>query len=171
MAKSIVMATAARVELEPSSIPAEWIIEGKPKAWSKRISRSHDEISEVVVWECSAGQFTWQYKKDESVIVISGEAFLIRPNGEEIRFGAGDVGFFPAGSVCTWRVPGPFRKVAVLREPMWRTVGNAAKACNRVLQWLGLASKPSLDSLDQTGLRLRLRTESEPDYTPAASQP
>jgi uncharacterized cupin superfamily protein len=161
------MATPAAVELSPSSIPAEWIIEGTPKAWSKRISRTRDEISEVVVWECTAGHFTWHYKKDESVTVISGEAFLIKPNGEEIRFGAGDVGFFPAGTVCTWRVPGLFRKVAVMREPMWHPVGYAAKACNRLLQWLGLAAIPSLESLDHAGLSATRRMELEPEYTPA----
>lgn len=165
MSKSIVMTTIATADLAPSSIPAEWIIEGTPKAWSKRISRSGDELSEVVVWECTAGFFTWHYKKDESVIVISGEAFLIKPNGEEIRFGAGDVGFFPAGTVCNWRVPAPFRKVAVMREPMWRPVGYAAKAWNRAMQWLGLASQPSLDSLDQTGLSAIRHAELETEYS------
>jgi hypothetical protein len=109
----------------------------------------------------------WHYKKDESVVVISGEAFLIKPDGKEIRFGAGDVGFFPARTVCTWRVPGPFRKVAVLREPMWRPIGYAAKAWNRLLQRLGLAAKPSLDSIDHADLTVERHEGLEPEYTPA----
>ena len=147
MSKSIVMATPEAVELSPSSIPAEWIISGTPAAWNREVSNSSDRISQIVVWECSAGLFQWHYKKDESVTVISGEAFLVKPDGQEIRFGAGDVGFFPAGTVCTWRVPGPFRKVAVLREPMWRPLGYLAKAWNRSLQAVGLAARPSMQHL------------------------
>lgn len=152
VSKSIVMATPARVELSPSSLPAEWIISGTPKAWNKEVSTSHDRISQIVVWECTAGLFKWHYQKDESVVVMSGEAFLIKPDGQEVRFGAGDVGFFPAGTICTWRVPGPFRKVAVLREPMWQPIGYAAKAWNRLLRIVGLSSKPSVLDLRCTSL-------------------
>ena len=147
MSKSITMATPAAVELSPSSIPAEWVLSGTPKAWNREVSNSSDRISQIVVWECTAGIFKWHYKKDESVTVISGEAFLIKPDGQEVRFGAGDVGFFPAGIVCTWRVPGPFRKVAVLREPMWRPIGYVAKAWNRFLQVVGFAARPSMPDL------------------------
>jgi len=147
LSKSIVMATPAAVELSPSSIPEEWVLSGSPKARNREVSNSSDRISQIVVWECTAGVFKWHYKKDESVTVISGEAFLIKPDGQEIRFGAGDAGFFPAGTVCTWRVPGPFRKVAVLREPMWRPIGYVAKAWNRFLQIVGLAARPSMPDL------------------------
>lgn len=81
--------------------------------------------------------------KDESVVVLSGEAFLMQPNGQAIRFGAGDVGYFPAGTTCTWRVPGQFRKIAVLREPMCRSVGYAAKAWNQLVRMIGLAGRSS----------------------------
>ncbi len=152
MSKSIVMATPTCVELSPSSIPAEWILSGAPKAWNKEVSTSHDRISQIVVWECTAGLFKWYYNKDESVVVISGEAFLIKPDGQEVRFGAGDVGFFPAGTTCTWRVPGPFRKIAVMREPMWRPLGYAAKAWNRLLRMVGFAGRPSMPMLDCVSL-------------------
>lgn len=152
MSKSIVMSTPASVELVPSSIPAQWILSGTPKAWNKEIATSHDRMSQIVVWECTAGHFNWQYSKDESVVVISGEAFLIKPDGQEVRFGAGDVGFFPAGITCEWRVPGPFRKVAVMREPMWWPLAYAVKVWNRLVQMIGLTGKPSLPSLDYSGL-------------------
>jgi len=141
------MATAATVELSPSSIPIEWVLDGTPQAWNKEVSNSNDRISQIIVWECTAGLFKWHYKKDESVTVISGEAFLVKSDGQEIRFGAGDVGFFPAGTVCTWRVPGPFRKVAVLREPMWRPIGYVAKAWNRLLQIARIADRTATPSL------------------------
>lgn len=152
MTKSIVMATATCVELAPSPIPAEWILGGTPKAWEKGVAKSHDRISQTFVWECTAGHFKWYYRKDESVVVLSGEAFLIRPNGEEVRFGAGDVGYFPAGTTCTWRVPGQFRKVAVLREPLWRPLGYAVKVWNRLVRMIIGAGRPSLIGLDYASL-------------------
>jgi hypothetical protein len=87
------------------------------------------------------------------VIVISGEAFLINEDEQEFRFGAGDVGFFPAGTICTWRVPGPFKKVAVMREPMWRPLGFAVKAWNRLLSIAGVNRRPRLTSVNHQNLR------------------
>jgi uncharacterized cupin superfamily protein len=144
MYETILRVVPASIDLEPSGIPADWIFSGTPKAWNKEVAGSRDRMSQIIVWECTGGHFKWHYEKEESVIVISGEAFLIKENGEELRFGPGDVGFFPAGSVCEWRVPGPFRKVAVMREPVWRPLAMAIKAWNRILQIVGLTGRPSL---------------------------
>jgi uncharacterized protein len=152
MYKAIVRLVPASIDLEPSGIPAEWIFSGTPKAWNKEVAGSHDHMSHIIVWECTEGHFKWYYEKDESVTVISGEAFLIDENGEELRFGPGDVGFFPAGSICEWRVPGTFRKVAVMREPMWRPLGIVVKAWNRILQMVGLTGRPSLVFPDRATL-------------------
>ncbi len=146
------MATPTSLELSPSPIPTEWILKGTPKARNNWISKSQDRISQIVLWECSAGQFEWHYEKDESVIVLSGEAFLIKPDGQEVRFGAGDVGYFPARTVCTWRVPGPFRKIAVVQDPIWRPLGYAAKARNRLFRMFGFINRPAFLSLDDTRL-------------------
>ncbi len=43
--------------------------------------------------------------------------------GDERRFGPGDAVSFPAGSVCTWLVKERIRKVAVLKESLWRPLG------------------------------------------------
>ena len=144
ISEPIVRIAAASVDLKPSKISSEWILRGTPTAWSKEVTRSRDRMSQIVVWECTEGHFKWYYSKDESVVVVSGEAFLVHDNGQELRFGPGDVGFFPAGTICTWRVPGPFRKIAVMREPMWLPLGFAVKALNRLLQMVGLTSTPSL---------------------------
>ena len=143
MSKSIVLSTPSSVELVSAPIPADWILGGTPKAWEKEVVTSGDRISRTFIWECSAGHFNWHYSKDESVVVLSGEAFLMQPDGLAVRFGAGDVGYFPAGTTCTWRVPGQFRKIAVLREPMWRSVGYAAKAWNHLVRTVGLAGRSS----------------------------
>ena len=71
-----------------------------------------------MVWECTAGRFDWHYSEDETVVVISGEVFISTEKGEERRLGQGDMGFFPAGSSCIWRVNDRVKKVAVLRKDL-----------------------------------------------------
>jgi uncharacterized cupin superfamily protein len=142
--KSIVMATPAEVELEPEPIPREWILSGTPVARSKTLVRSRDLTSSVVVWDCTAGRFLWHYGQDETVLFLSGEAFLLLEDGTERRFGPGDLGFVPAGTTCTWRVAGQVRKVAVLRESMWRPLGLCLKAWKKLLRTVGLAGKSPL---------------------------
>lgn len=144
MSKAIVMATPSTEELQPEPIPPDWILSGTPDARSKTLARSHDWASHIVVWECTPGSFRWHYSTDEVLIVLSGEAFLINEKGGERRFGPGDLGFFPAGTSCTWRVSQPIRKIAVLREPMWRPLGFGLKVWNKVLRVVGLSGKSPL---------------------------
>jgi uncharacterized protein len=142
--RSIVMAAPASVELDPEPIPQEWILDGTPIARSKHLVRSRDWTSSVVVWDCTPGQFRWHYNQDETILVISGEAFLMLENGDERRFGPGDVGFFPAGTTCNWRVSEHIRKVAVLKESMWLPLGLCLKAWKKLLRVVGLGGKSPL---------------------------
>jgi len=144
MFQAIVMATPADVELGPEPIPSKWILSGAPVGRSKLLARSRDWSSSTVVWDCTAGSFIWHYSQDETVLFLAGEAFLLCENGEERRFGPGDLGFFPAGTVCTWRVANYCRKVAVLRESMWRPLGFALKAWRKVMRMVGLTGKSPL---------------------------
>jgi hypothetical protein len=59
----------------------------------------------------------------------------------ERRYGPGDLAFFPAGTDSTWRHPDHFRKVAVLKDPVWLPVALALKAFNKLLTMIGLSSK------------------------------
>lgn len=138
MSKPILTTTPAAVDLGLESVPLrpDWVLSGGPKSRSRTLARSHDWTSHIVVWECTDGLFRWHYARDEVMIVLSGEAFLVEGEGKERRFGPGDLGFFPAGASCTWRVPEGIRKVAVVREPMWRPLGFALKAWNKVLRIL-----------------------------------
>jgi uncharacterized cupin superfamily protein len=144
LSKSFLMATPATVDLEPSQIPPQWILSGTPETRSKMLTRSHDWNSSIVVWDCTAGCFKWHYGTDEVILVVSGEAFMTNEKGEERRFGPGDLGYFSAGSSCTWRVPDHIRKVAVLREAMWRPLGFGLKVFNKLLRIVGLAGKSPL---------------------------
>jgi uncharacterized cupin superfamily protein len=146
MSKSVVIATPSSIDLglELEPIPSDWVLNGTPASRSKNLARSHDWTSHIVVWECNAGSFHWHYSSDEVIIVVSGEAFMTNEKGEERRFGPGDLGFFPAGSSCKWRVPVGIRKVAVLRETMWRPLGFGLKLWNKLLRSVGLAGKSPL---------------------------
>jgi uncharacterized protein len=130
----VLIVTAASVELEPAPIPPDWIVSGAPVARCKKMVRSHDRTSHIVVWDCTPGSFNWHYGMDEAIVLISGESFMINEKGEERRFGPGDLGFFPAGTSCTWRITETVRKVAVLKESIWHPLGFGVKAWHKLLR-------------------------------------
>lgn len=140
----LVAASLANVELEPGVIPAEWILSGEPETRSKILGRSRDWLAHVIVWECGAVSYKWHYDRDEAYIVISGEGFMTDEKGVERRFGPGDVAFFPAGTNATWRHPDHFKKVAVLKESVWRPLGLGLKAWNKLLRMVGVSAKSPL---------------------------
>lgn len=132
----------AMVELEDSPIAADWILRGTPVSRSKTFARSKDWASQVLIWDCTEGDFHWHYSTDEFIIVLSGVAYMTsEKGGAERRYGPGDVGFFPAGTSCTWRVTEPIRKIAVLRETMWTPLGIGMKVWNKFLRTFGLTGK------------------------------
>ena len=141
---SLFMFEPTTVELGQESLPAEWVLSGSPAPRGKVLARSKDWTTSVVVWECSAGSFRWHYAREETIFVISGAAFMLKENGEERRFGPGEVGYFPAGTTCTWRVDDHIRKVAVVRETMWSPLGMAVKAWKKLLRMAGLSGKSPL---------------------------
>ena len=134
MSKSIVIAAATTADLEPAPLTPDWVLNGLPETRSKKLARSHDGTSHVMVWDCTAGHFNWHYNKDETLVVISGEAFITNEKGEERRLGPGDIVFFPAGTSSTWRVPRYIKKVAFLRHTMPRPLGSGVLAWNFLLR-------------------------------------
>jgi uncharacterized cupin superfamily protein len=101
--------------LQPAPIPADWVHEGRPQARNRVISKSRDGAAFTLLWECTAGVFTWRYDYDETLHIQEGEAMLSDASGER-RIGAGDVIFFPAGARVTWHVDRYIRKVAFFRH-------------------------------------------------------
>ena len=132
--KSIVITTPAAFEAGALTQPVlpRLVLNGVPMTRTWKVVRSHDLTSDILVWECTAGRFECHYSQDETVMVVAGEAFITDKNGAERRLGPGDVGFFPAGTSCIWRVPKSVRKIAVLRETMWRPVGLGLKIWKRL---------------------------------------
>jgi len=144
VSESILSSTLANVELEPGTIPEEWVISGSPETRSKILGRTKDLLALVIVWECGAVSYKWHYNQDEAYIVLSGEGFMTDVHGVERRYGAGDVAFFPAGTDSTWRHPDHFRKVALLKEAIWRPLGLGLKVGNKLLRAVGLMGKSPL---------------------------
>ena len=145
MSKSIVLASAATmVDLEPAPISRDCILSGTPEARSKLLAKSYDGTSYVVVWECSAGRFMWHYIEDETVTITSGEVFITAKKGRECRLSQGDMGFFPAGTSCEWRVNDRVRKVAVLRKSLGRPLGLGVRSWYKVLTIAGLRGQSPL---------------------------
>jgi uncharacterized cupin superfamily protein len=134
MPKLIVIAAAAAANLEPGPVVHDEVLNGTPRMRSKELARSHDGTSHTMVWECTAGCFNWDYHKDETFVVMSGEAFITTETGEERRIVPGDIVFFPAGTSAKWRVPHHIKKVAFLRHTMPRPLGFAVLAWNRLLR-------------------------------------
>lgn len=144
VSESILAITPATVELEPELFPPGWVVSGSPQARFKKVVRSHDRTSHIVVWDCTPGSFKWHYGMDEAIVIISGEAFMINDKGEERRFGPGDLGFFPAGTSCTWRITEHLRKVGVLKENVGWPLGLCVKAWHKLLRIVGLAGESAL---------------------------
>ena len=144
MSEAFLSSNLADVQLEPGSIPSEWLLSGRPETRSKLLGKSRDRLAYIMLWECGAVSYKWHYNQDEAYIVLSGEGFMTDEKGVERRYGAGDMAFFPAGTNATWRHPDHFRKVAVLKDSVAGPLGFALKAWNKLLGMVGLSSKSPL---------------------------
>jgi uncharacterized protein len=144
MANSIIVTSANAARLEDAPIVAEWILAGTPEARSTLLAKSQDRTASIVAWECTAGEFVWHYPEDETVVVISGEAFVTNGEGTECRLAEGHVAFFPGGSSSRWRVTRPIRKVAVLRKELPPLAGLGVRAWHKLLRLSGLRGGSSV---------------------------
>jgi uncharacterized protein len=134
VAESVLRVDTEDLDLQPDPIPDEWILAGTPEARVTKLQTSRDWTSSVVLWECTPGSFKWHYSKDETVFFLAGEAFMTDDNGQEHRFGAGDIVVISAGTNCKWRVTEPIRKVAVVRETIWRPLGFMLKVSKKLFR-------------------------------------
>src|SRR3989442_13956394 len=133
MLQSVLIAAAASADLDAAPISRDWVLDGKPETRSKELARSHDRTSYVTVWDCTAGRFNWHYSKDETLVVISGEAFISDENGVERPIGPGDVEFFQAGTSAAWRVPQYIQKNTLFRQTLPRPLGLFVISCDLFL--------------------------------------
>jgi uncharacterized cupin superfamily protein len=66
----------AHGQLGPAPIRAAWVLEGKPVARNKLLSRSADGTASTYVWDCTAGKFNWHYEVDETAYVLEGRVII-----------------------------------------------------------------------------------------------
>ncbi len=100
------------------------------------LSRSEDETTSTILWDCTAGEFVWHYDIDETIYFLEGAAIIGDATNPPRRFVAGDVLFLPKGAVADWKVESYVRKVAFCRRVQPRIVGQAlrvAGAAKRLL--------------------------------------
>jgi uncharacterized cupin superfamily protein len=113
----------AHGQLGPAPIRAAWVLEGKPVARNKLLSRSADGTASTYIWDCTAGKFNWHYEVDETAYVLEGRVIIKDQVGSSRTLEAGDTAFFPRGSKAEWTVDGYVRKVAFLRVPLpWQVL-------------------------------------------------
>jgi uncharacterized protein len=143
---SIVIATAAAVELESAPIMNGWIKSGEPVARNKMLACSSDRMANIMAWECTPGSFDWHYSKDETCVIISGEVFITQANSQERRLGPGDMVFFPAGCSCHWRITRKVRKVAIMHNTLPLPLNLSMRIYNRLFQIMGMKRTPPLSA-------------------------
>lgn len=141
LAESVLIADPASIELAPDPIRREWILSGQPQASSRILTRSHDWLTVLVIWQCTAGRFHWHYTRDEVLVVSSGSASVLDEHGVERHFKPGDVVFFPAGTSYIWTIEDQIRKVAIVHEPIWPPIGLASKVLKKVMRTLPLGRR------------------------------
>jgi uncharacterized cupin superfamily protein len=107
-----------KVDLGPSPICRDWILEGNPVARNALLSSSADGSASSYIWDCTAGRFNWFYGVDETIYVIEGGVILKDMSGTARRLSAGDTIFFPAGTHAEWHVETYIRKFAFIRVPL-----------------------------------------------------
>jgi uncharacterized protein len=136
------------MELKSAPIPADWVIEGRPMARSRRMSTSPDTTSSTMVWTCTTGKFHWHYTVDETLYILEGEVFVTNEKDEVRRLGPGDLVFFPAGSHSVWHVTKDIRKIAFCRQSMPVAAGYGLRAMNKLVNILTGQQGGALESDD-----------------------
>jgi uncharacterized cupin superfamily protein len=96
--------------LAPAPIEPSWIEAGDPQAKLAILAYSDDCATTTILWECSAGRFTWRYNVDETLYFLDG-----------------DTVHFSRGAVATWEIDTFVRKVAFCRKAPSRGFINARR--------------------------------------------
>jgi uncharacterized cupin superfamily protein len=97
-------------------INPDWIEAGNPQARIAILAYSDDRAASTILWECTAGRFTWRYSIDETIYFLDGEVVISVDGKPARRYGAGDSIHFARGAVATWEVETYVRKVAFCRS-------------------------------------------------------
>jgi uncharacterized cupin superfamily protein len=137
-----------RSDLQPLPIEPSWIKSGTPVARSVTLGRSPDSLLTVGLWDCTAGTFTWIFRRDEIVHIVEGEV-RVRDGAATHVLVPGSVAYFPCGLETTWEVPVYVKKAFVLRaappSPVKQAIAALRGRASRFVRSLkgGLAARPA----------------------------
>ena len=138
----------SRHDLQPLPIDPSWIREGTPVARSITLGRSPDSLLTVGLWDCTAGTFTWIFRRDEIVHIVEGEV-RVRDGATTHLLVPGSVAYFPRGLETVWEVPTYVKKAFVLRaapvSPLRQTATAIKSRLARFVRSVktGLAARPA----------------------------
>jgi hypothetical protein len=136
------------VALTAAPINRDWIEGGDPRASLAILAFSDDRATSTILWECTAGKFTWRYAIDETIYFLDGEVMISIGGKPAKRYGAGDSIHFSRGAVATWEVQTFIRKVAFCRSVMPRPFVAARRVARSIYHRLrgradALAAQPA----------------------------
>jgi uncharacterized cupin superfamily protein len=128
----------ARTDLQPLPIDPAWIKEGAPVARSVTLSRSPDSLLTAGLWDCTAGTFTWIFRRDEIVHILEGEVRVHQGNRTVVLI-PGTVTYFPRGLETVWEVPTYVKKAFVLRAAPAASASPLRRVAAAIKSRLGIA--------------------------------
>ena len=67
-------------------------------------------VSSWSIWTKEVSRFDWHYDDKEVCYLLEGEVIVRTKDGEEVKFGTGDLVTFPKGLSCNWEVLKPVKK-------------------------------------------------------------
>jgi uncharacterized protein len=135
-------------QLNAAPINKDWIEAGDPRASLAILAYSDDRATSTILWECTAGKFTWRYNIDETIYFLDGEVMISIDGKPAKTYVAGDSIHFSRGAVATWEVKTFIRKVAFCRSVLPRPFIEARRVARSVYHFLrgrkdGLAATPA----------------------------
>jgi uncharacterized cupin superfamily protein len=130
--RNFVAGTADEMEMKPSPIEPSWILSGAPVARLAEHSRGQDDAAVTAIWDCTAGEFQWQFGWDETVMIMEGEVHVTAEDGTGRLLRAGDVAYFAGGTSAVWRIERYVKKVAFCRKPFPKPLTMAYRLRNLV---------------------------------------
>ena len=113
--------------MAPAPINPDWIERGDPQAKIAILACSDDRAAMTILWECTAGRFTWRYGGDETIYFLDGEVTISVDGEPGRRFGAGNSLHLSRGATATWEIESYVRKVAFCRSVLPRPFGAARR--------------------------------------------
>jgi uncharacterized cupin superfamily protein len=114
-ARSIVKVSAATTTFETYPMPKEILVEGDPKAQVHWVHASTEGAPTYYagLWTAEPSVFDWTFELSETAHILEGHVVVTQQGGPTVELRAGDVAFFPKGTVTRWHVRERLKKVFV----------------------------------------------------------